>query len=543
MYKSIKLLIIIFITALGTTCFSQQWIANYQGGHSVGDNLGSDNKAFSIAPGNDGSVYIAGYSGSFSGSSMCLIKYDGNGDTLWTQCYNGGLDTGESKAYAVIVDKLRNIIITGFVTTANGTDIATVKFDPNGNRIWANIYNGSGNGDDKAYAITLDSYNNIYITGYTTDQFLNTHYITIRYDNDSIGTPRWASIYPGQGGAATSITMIGDEYVAVTGSSTNNASISDILTVEYNASTGVQVWQNFLNRDNNTDAKGNAITSDNTGNVYVTGYTMTSTSNYKDLTIIKYDNSGNTTWFQYYNTSGFDNIGNSIGLSGNNDVLVTGTSATGTTDASDNYITLSYSSDGGQEWAMPYNGPGGNTDIAHKLAVSTTENAVYVTGSSKCDSYEGSTDMFTVKYDISTGEALDSARVSTSSANADIAYDVALDSSQNVYVTGYSIFGGNRLNAAGSILTMKFGKGKLSNKNTSHLSVPKNFKLYQNYPNPFNPSTTIKFEIAKSVKVKLVVYDIIGREVQTLIDNNLSAGTHTVTFNKPGISSGVYFYE
>ncbi len=538
MLRIIKILFIILIGSLSTICYSQQWTSGYQG-HSFGDNLGTDNKAYTIAAGDDGGVYVAGYSGSFMGSDLCAIKYNGNGDTLWTRFYHG-LDTGENKAYAVIVDKLRNILVTGYITTSTGTDIITLKYDPDGNLLWHQIYNGTGNGDDKAYAITLDSYNNIYITGYATDSINEIGYITIRYDTN--GFQRWAKFYTDAGhSAATSITMVRDQYVAVTGSSVNISSNGDIVTILYDAFTGDQLWAKALNKTDNIEAKGNAITSDNDGNVYVTGYTTTALTG-KDISIIKYDNSGNITWDKEIDNLNFDDVGNSIGLSANNDILVTGTTATGMTAASDNYITLSYSTNGDLEWSKNYNGPGGNKDVSNKMAVSTTENAIYVTGSSMSDSYTGSTDMFTVKYDISTGDVIDSSRISTSSANEDVGYDIVVDAQQNVFVTGFTIFGGNRLNAAGSFLTTKFGKGKLSNKNTTR-SIPKNFKLYQNYPNPFNPGTTIKFELAKQVQVRLVVYDVIGREVQTLIDNNLNAGIHTVNFNKPGLSSGIYFYE
>jgi len=69
-----------------------------------------------------------------------------------------------------------------------------------------------------------------------------------------------------------------------------------------------------------------------------------------------------------------------------------------------------------------------------------------------------------------------------------------------------------------------------------------NYKLEQNYPNPFNPSTTFSFSIAKQEKVTLKVYDILGKEVTTILNDDLTAGSHTVRFDASGLSSGVYFY-
>jgi len=75
-------------------------------------------------------------------------------------------------------------------------------------------------------------------------------------------------------------------------------------------------------------------------------------------------------------------------------------------------------------------------------------------------------------------------------------------------------------------------------------NIPKDYMLYQNYPNPFNPSTKIKFDIPKNSNVILKVYDIMGREVKTIVDNEyLHAGSYEVNFDGTDISSGVYFYR
>ena len=72
---------------------------------------------------------------------------------------------------------------------------------------------------------------------------------------------------------------------------------------------------------------------------------------------------------------------------------------------------------------------------------------------------------------------------------------------------------------------------------------PNTYSLSQNYPNPFNPSTTISFSIQKASHVKLVVYNVLGKVVQTLINENMSSGSHSVNFNASGLSSGIYFYS
>ena len=74
-------------------------------------------------------------------------------------------------------------------------------------------------------------------------------------------------------------------------------------------------------------------------------------------------------------------------------------------------------------------------------------------------------------------------------------------------------------------------------------SIPKKFELSQNYPNPFNPATTIKYSIPKTSFVKLKIYDILGREVATLVNEEKTAGNFEVSFNAANLSSGVYFYR
>jgi len=73
--------------------------------------------------------------------------------------------------------------------------------------------------------------------------------------------------------------------------------------------------------------------------------------------------------------------------------------------------------------------------------------------------------------------------------------------------------------------------------------TPARFALQQNYPNPFNPSTSLKFSIANRQLTILRVYDTLGQEVRTVVNENLEAGTHNVDFNAEGLPSGVYVYR
>jgi len=80
-------------------------------------------------------------------------------------------------------------------------------------------------------------------------------------------------------------------------------------------------------------------------------------------------------------------------------------------------------------------------------------------------------------------------------------------------------------------------------------TVPEKFALFQNYPNPFNPLTKIKFAVPlnkggeRGLSIQLIIYDLLGREIATLVNELLSPGTYEVEWDATGYTSGVYFYK
>ena len=79
--------------------------------------------------------------------------------------------------------------------------------------------------------------------------------------------------------------------------------------------------------------------------------------------------------------------------------------------------------------------------------------------------------------------------------------------------------------------------------NMGRASIAVEFELQQNYPNPFNPTTTIPVDLAKPYHVKINIYDVNGRLVKTLIDDQLSAGRHEFKFDGSDLASGTYIYN
>jgi len=124
----------------------------------------------------------------------------------------------------------------------------------------------------------------------------------------------------------------------------------------------------------------------------------------------------------------------------------------------------------------------------------------------------------------------------------------------------YDYFSGDSVNIVNTDTTFSLTPGKYNIYTTIKLPKPNldfvtdvrssnkttivsDYRLYQNYPNPFNPSTRIKYQIPEAGKVTLKIYDILGKEVATVVNEFQSAGSHEVQFNAANLSSGIYFYR
>jgi len=75
------------------------------------------------------------------------------------------------------------------------------------------------------------------------------------------------------------------------------------------------------------------------------------------------------------------------------------------------------------------------------------------------------------------------------------------------------------------------------------MTVPENIILYSNYPNPFNPSTKIKYSIPQTSQVQIKIFDVLGNEIETIVNEEKPAGTYELTWNAVNLPSGVYFYH
>ncbi|HWA07365.1 MAG TPA: T9SS type A sorting domain-containing protein, partial [Ignavibacteria bacterium] len=114
---------------------------------------------------------------------------------------------------------------------------------------------------------------------------------------------------------------------------------------------------------------------------------------------------------------------------------------------------------------------------------------------------------------------------------------VGMDGSGNVIVTG-----GTNIGGFNNMCTIKFAPGTIGISPVSN-EIPNGYSLSQNYPNPFNPVTTIEFSVPVSGIVKLVIYNSLGKEVESLVNNQLNPGKYKADWDASKYSSGVYFFK
>ncbi len=534
MKKLMLRVLVYFMIFLPSINFAYIWIANYDGPNNRGD------EACAIAIDDSGNVYITGESWSpTTYEDYATVKYNSNGEEQWATRYNGA-DSSYDEASAIAIDDNGNVYVTGSsYSSSTSEDYLTVKYNSNGVEQWVAKYNGTGNDYDKAFAIVVDGSGNVYVTGESWDSSTYYDYITIKYDTD--GAQQWIAKYNGAYSStdkACAMTIDGSGNIYVTGYSYSASTRDDYVTVKYNTD-GVEQWVAKYNGPADNWDKATAITVDGSGNVYVTGGSLGSGSDW-DYATLKYNSVGIEQWSMRYNGTGngYDKA-SAIVVDGSGNVYVTGESYGSGTYY--DYATLKYDADGAGQWVSRYNGLANDDDAAAAIAIDGSSN-VYVTGYSH--SLSALEDYATVKYDVN-GDEQWALRHNGDSNLSDIASAIVVDESSNVYVTGGSQCSGSSTD----YVTIKYSTvGVEEELNVRNQDV----KLFQNRPNPFTKSTVIAYQVPSNTQkfatISLKVYDLMGRLVKTLVSENKEAGSYTVEWNgtdKSGnrVAYGIYFYS
>ena len=527
----IKTFLVVFLVLATGVAFGQpveEWVARYHGPPPGRD------QARAVTVDADGNVYVTGYSGDGGGGyDLVTIKYDPDGELVWLDGYNGTAD-GSDFGIDIAVDAAGNVYVTGD-SEGSGTyaDYITIKYQSDGRVLWAERYDGPGQWD-YAEALAVDASGNVYVTGTSDGGYPGTQddYATIKYGPD--GNELWVRRYSGPGSyddGANDLAVDASGNVYVTGFTWDADPNANYTTIKYDPD-GDTLWVREYYGTGGSD-QAQALALDASGNVYVTG-TSSGIGTSQDIATVKYDTDGNQQWAARYNGPDNDrDVGREVAVDASGNVFAYGYSIRLDTDEED-FATIKYDPDGMELWARLYNGPGNDEDYPKALALDAYGNA-YVCG----NSYDSTTllDYATLKY-ASNGDLVWTVRYDGPANDTDYGSDLAVDASGNVYVTGGSTGTGTEYDYA----TIKYSQQTGVETGTSGNALPTGFRLTCR-PNPFNASTQISYTLAEPGEVELTIYNIGGQLIHTLVDDYREPGEYQVIWDASKQASGIYFYS
>lgn len=287
--------ILISLAALTATAFSSaqlgySWQRHYNGPASL------DDSTYNLVTDAQGNIYQVGtVNGTLTTADIGIVKYDRNGNLLWSTTYNGtanGQDIGGDIALSLD----GSLYVAGSVATpgsGSGSDMVLLKFrQDTGAFVWAQLYDGPMSNVDTASEVEVDAEGNVFLGGRVWNDaefFSNADYCTAKYDPE--GTLLWATLYDGPAtyvaisDSMTGMVVDANGDVFVTGDSPGSGNISDYATVKYNGQTGAEIWVQRYEGNGQTDVP-ETIQLAADGDVIVGGK---STNGQSQVAIIRYD--------------------------------------------------------------------------------------------------------------------------------------------------------------------------------------------------------------------------------------------------------------
>lgn len=505
---------------------------------------------------NSGNIIVTGYPHTYSGdpveSGLLTLKYDNDGNLLWDKIIPG------TWAFAVrsIVDQSGNIYVTGRAWQYTATyDFVTVKYAPDGTQLWFDTFD-QNSGFHTPTSMGLDQSNNLVVTG----GGLSGGLITVMYNNT--GVRQWVKEQPGKAGYGVKVDANGGIFI--TGSYWFTGTGDDMMLLKYDNS-GNLVWQKFYDFGN--FEYGKLINIDSQSNIFITGHGSEPGGNFPGWLTAKFDSLGNLLWYNRLKINPSWEEYPYFALTGPEDELyVTGNVGVPSGGTTYNGLeTVRYNSDGSNPWVADVNLYGG---VGNGLALGS-DLSLYAVGkyyytvlkySQTFDvpvelvSFEARTNGNTVSLNWLTGTETNNSGFQIDRKSAkDQTPDV--DWQKVAYVPGHGTttepqsysFKDNNI-ADGKyyyrLTQIDFnGTSKYLKTVEVEIGSQKEFSLYQNYPNPFNPDTKIKYFLPQSSNVTIKLFDILGKEVATLINEEKPAGSYDLNWNAANLPGGVYFYQ
>lgn len=490
----------------------------------IGDN--SDNVR-DLKMDTQGNLFLAGYTvHRQKNRDFLTIKLNAQGDTAWTKFINGTTPGSEDEADACAIDNNGNLIISGF-TKNSGTsgDYTTVKLDAaTGDSLWLRFYDSPTHEYDKAYDMQTDAGGNIYLTGRTdSDPSINSNdeATTIKYN--SIGELLWETTYTGVGigadrGSFLRVAPSGNVYVS---GRTFNGTDDDILLIKYN-SGGVQQWVKTYNGNSgNEDPMG--MEMDVNENVYITGNSASTGGDSSDILTLKYSSAGDLQWEKRINNGGGDQA-DGITLDQNGNAIVTGTSDEDNSSAVNlNAVTVKYDASGNQVWLQSYDGPNHLNDVADAVTTDQFGNSYVALHANNGTATDLNYDIVIIRYNTD-GTAVWQTSWGGSADTLDAANLIRLINN-DLYIAGSSW----ETNGQRDILVLRYSSV------TGVKDIPEGNEIVSVYPNP--TSDFLNINTGNSTAEKQVqLLDLNGRllfqksflasQIQIPLANQLAPGMY-----------------
>ncbi|MBI5021195.1 MAG: T9SS type A sorting domain-containing protein [Ignavibacteriales bacterium] len=573
----------------------EKWVKRYNGPAS------STDSALGMVLYRNTDLFVTGTSVD-SGYDYFTIKYNpATGDSIWSARYNGYL-LGNDIPRGIVRNTNNEVFISGSSMNASGNnDYVTIGYTSSGTVKWISRYNGPTNTHDEAYAIGLSGTNRIYVTGKSIQTGSFNDIVTVCYAQ-SDGDSNWVRSYNGTAGdedIGVGITGTTNPYII--GASMGTGVGKDFVLIQHNGNNGNLNYSARYNGYTNSDDTPVAVLS-SSGAVYVTGQSKKLkgseflTIKYVDSDVVKYRSfvqESLTLKAISIKLTQKPNMGNVCeeamrlaypkikkGYIGYPGGMVIGSQ---NPDSATSYGWMrfdkgksvsSYLPDtGSPRWfdfysSAPFVGEKKNPKrdkhnnhlagelIALKISIAASDAGITAPtfGDIRFDDgnplnpYRNKTlrqiaatadNYLTYGKNYSTVDwlLLDNILSSVNHAFFDTLKIVSRDP---LVVTG--------VNPIDSVWFLKPAiappiEPLAFDINGIELS-PDKFQLHQNYPNPFNPSTTISFDLPEQSLVTLKVYDILGKEVTTLFENEeCDEGTTEIIFDASSLASGIYFYR
>jgi hypothetical protein len=519
MKKVIFIIGFLFLFGNGYSQINLEWYRNFGNLCNLYNNPSEQSITFDTS----GNIFSSAISLDTSNETILIItKLSNSGNLQWVKTHSLNYHSRNTQGNTSYIktDQNGNVFVAFNLTDSLENDIVgLIKYNTSGELLWYRQYHDIENGDDYVSAIAFDAKDNILITGLAIEPYSGGYCkcLILKYNTEGfLIWERRMDEYTNGNDIATDLS--GNVYIAGTIFS-NNYGKNLMLTVKYDSS-GNRKWLKYYGLNTIGYDQATKIILDDSLNVIVGGSSYTSNFSF---TLIKYKNNGIQSWVKLYpNLSDFGNM---------------------TTDSRGNIYATGFS-----EYYLPrilkYDISGNlkanfsSTGISPNIVKYGGGKYLYVAGSKNIDSTENG-QMYFAKIDTNLN-IIYSHYFLTDTSNSGYYKSMIVDRYGNIFLSGISIYT-KFMTSIYKLTTVKISQ-TTGIQSVSNIIINK-FKLSQNYPNPFNPSTIIRFQIKDSRFVTLKIYDILGKEIETLVNEKLGAGEYESTFDGSNLSSGIYFYR